>query len=61
MNLINEGLAVQKLIVEANQKAQSNVVPFPTVALAKKLHAQGKCIVHKPCQPDDDDFPPQAA
>lgn len=64
MSLIKQGLAVQKQIVEAN----NNVVPFPTPELAKKLHAEGKVIVHKPnkfkaheCVHSDDDLPPEAA
>lgn len=46
---------------------RSNVVQFPTAAMARKLHAEGKVIVHKPIalqkfvERTDDDFGPEAA
>lgn len=46
---------------------RSNVVVFPTTALARELHAQGKKIVHRPealrkfVERTDDDFGPEAA
>lgn len=44
-----------------------NVIPFPTTAQARALHAEGKVIVHKPealkkfVERTDDDFGPEAA
>ena len=57
MNLIEEGLKVQQMIVDAN-KEKSNVIAFPTDADVAKVKAQGKRVVHRP---DYDDTPPEAA
>lgn len=41
-----------------------NVIPFPTTAQARALHAEGKVIVHKPESLkhfNDDPEPPEAA
>jgi len=57
LNLMQQGLAVQQEIVDAN-----NVIPFPSFERAKELHAQGKVVVHKPeelrkfVERTDDDF-----
>lgn len=61
MNIMQLGLDTQQKALELNHSS-AKVVPFPTVELAKQLHAQGKKIVHKPCKPfSDDDLPPEAA
>lgn len=57
-NLVEQGLNVQKAIVEAN----SNVIPFPTRQLVEELRKNGLVLVHKPASlktfNDGDDFPP---
>lgn len=47
------------------QVRESNVIPLPTLELARKLRAEGKTIVHKPHKFKkrdfaDDDLPPAA-
>lgn len=62
-NLIEEGLKQQQQALDYG----NNVVPFPTTAFARQLHAEGKKIVHKPealrrfVERTDDDFGPEAA
>lgn len=63
-------LDLNKILCEQQQQALdygNNVVQFPTTALARALHAEGKVIVHKPealkkfVERTDDDFGPEAA
>ena len=63
-DLMKEGLRQQAQALEYGK----NVIPFPTTAQARALHAQGKVIVHKPAElqrfverSDDDTFPDDAA